>query len=130
MPWIWIDAIDAIFVDNKEWIVNGINLVYYTNIGYFPSKFPVIQKYNDHNGVRDDSHTSYYKYYNFHSIKIFWIIFIGSGVGGIGNIFIFLIHAWKLFLLSHPEGRRLESSYLQFTMIVNEKLYSKACLRK
>ena len=103
---------------NRVWVVNGTNLVYYTNIGYFPSKFPVVDKYNDDNDVCDDSYTSYYKYYNFHCIVIFWIIFLGGGVGEIGNIFIFLIHAGKLFLLFHPEGRRSESSYLPFTMIV------------
>ena len=81
---------------NCIWIINGTNLVYYTNIGYFPSKFPVVEKYNDDNGVCDDSHTSYYKYYNFHWIKFLWIISIDGGVGKIGNILIFLIHTWKL----------------------------------
>ena len=68
-------------------IVNGTNLVYNTNIWYFPSQFPVVEKYNDDNDVSDDSYTSYYKYYYFHCIEFLWIIFTGCGVGEIGNIY-------------------------------------------
>ena len=71
-------------------IINGANLVYNTNIGYFLPKFPVVEKYNDDNGVCEDSYTRYSKYHNSHSIKFLWIIFIGGGVGKLCNVLILL----------------------------------------
>ena len=104
---------------NSVWFVNGTNLVYYTNIGYFPSQFPVVEKYNNDNGICDDSHTSYYKYYNFHSIKFLRIVSIGGSVGEIGNVLIFLVHAWKIILTLSSWRTEKKSSYLPFTMIDN-----------
>ena len=71
------------------------NLVYYTNIGYFPSQFPVVKKYNDDDNVCNHAHRCDYDLYNFHSIEFHRIIGIFHDFG---DIYIFWIHAWKLDL--------------------------------
>ena len=98
---------------NSVWIVNGTNLVYYTNIGYFPSQFPVVEKYNYDNGVCDDSYTSYHKYYNFHSAEFLQIISILGGIGENGNVLIFLVHVIEIpFVIKlnlKPIHRKMEN---------------------